>query len=272
MRQTCVQGTGCDTQLEKCRLECEKLRAEIDQARTAWWKRPGYLGALAPIVLAAAGLFSAWITGFFDTQRDLLQNEIKGLQLEQAQLQKTNLETDVQTTVLQGEIKILRQEQTRLEKSTKEMRNKIDDAYLRLKVASGEAGYAISHIRGIRLSIDEAREKVSSASDKLPSDVADVLDQAFRQFEFTKMIAEITEKEIRSLDDTLETIPASEWATKLYYEPGPAAKYTLISPDGAYYHIEDRRYYSRKECIAPGSLDTSLSHAAGLSDIAVCHA
>ena len=26
------------------------------------------------------------------------------------------------------------------------------------------------------------------------------------------------------------------------------------------------------ECIAPGSLDTSLSHAAGLSDIAVCHA
>ena len=25
-------------------------------------------------------------------------------------------------------------------------------------------------------------------------------------------------------------------------------------------------------CIAPGSLDTSLSHAAGLSDIAVCHA
>ena len=26
------------------------------------------------------------------------------------------------------------------------------------------------------------------------------------------------------------------------------------------------------DCIAPGSLDTSLSHAAGLSDIAVCHA
>ena len=28
----------------------------------------------------------------------------------------------------------------------------------------------------------------------------------------------------------------------------------------------------RLGCIAPGSLDTSLSHAAGLSDIAVCHA
>ena len=29
---------------------------------------------------------------------------------------------------------------------------------------------------------------------------------------------------------------------------------------------------SSYRCIAPGSLDTSLSHAAGLSDIAVCHA
>ena len=29
---------------------------------------------------------------------------------------------------------------------------------------------------------------------------------------------------------------------------------------------------ARCEYIAPGSLDTSLSHAAGLSDIAVCHA
>ncbi len=31
-------------------------------------------------------------------------------------------------------------------------------------------------------------------------------------------------------------------------------------------------YERTPECIAPGSLDTSLSHAAGLSDIAVCHA
>ena len=30
--------------------------------------------------------------------------------------------------------------------------------------------------------------------------------------------------------------------------------------------------YAYARCIAPGSLDTSLSHAAGLSDIAVCHA
>ena len=35
---------------------------------------------------------------------------------------------------------------------------------------------------------------------------------------------------------------------------------------------EDRTVHRKQRCIAPGSLDTSLSHAAGLSDIAVCHA
>ena len=35
---------------------------------------------------------------------------------------------------------------------------------------------------------------------------------------------------------------------------------------------EGRPVVRKKLCIAPGSLDTSLSHAAGLSDIAVCHA
>ena len=36
--------------------------------------------------------------------------------------------------------------------------------------------------------------------------------------------------------------------------------------------VRDIRRKTRKQCTAPGSLDTSLSHAAGLSDIAVCHA
>ena len=35
---------------------------------------------------------------------------------------------------------------------------------------------------------------------------------------------------------------------------------------------KNRKVQYHYDCIAPGSLDTSLSHAAGLSDIAVCHA
>ena len=40
--------------------------------------------------------------------------------------------------------------------------------------------------------------------------------------------------------------------------------------DGQPFTADDIMFWY--ECIAPGSLDTSLSHAAGLSDIAVCHA
>ena len=43
----------------------------------------------------------------------------------------------------------------------------------------------------------------------------------------------------------------------------------LAAPLGA---TEPLPLPDKPSCIAPGSLDTSLSHAAGLSDIAVCHA
>ena len=49
-----------------------------------------------------------------------------------------------------------------------------------------------------------------------------------------------------------------DWCGKFVGGTNPARIIDVLSPD----------YW----CIAPGSLDTSLSHAAGLSDIAVCHA
>ena len=39
-----------------------------------------------------------------------------------------------------------------------------------------------------------------------------------------------------------------------------------------HYALDVRSEADSYFCIAPGCLDTSLSHAAGLSDIAVCHA
>ena len=70
---------------------------------------------------------------------------------------------------------------------------------------------------------------------------------------------------------------------------GPPTGYVLTFSNGLVVYLSGdtgitaeqdsvvRRHYNAKLvvmniCIAPGSLDTSLSHAAGLSDIAVCHA
>jgi hypothetical protein len=121
--------------LERSRLELEKLRAEIDEVRLAWWKRPGYIGGLVPVVIAVVGFWSAWITGYFDTQRQNLKNEIANLEIERDQLSSAN----------------------------REIQRKIDDAFLRLKVAAGEASYALGHVQAIPAEAG-SREKIAKVA------------------------------------------------------------------------------------------------------------
>ena len=208
--------------LEKQRLECEKLRVEIGQANLSWWKRPGYVGSLAPIILALVGFSSAWISGYFDTQRKNLENEINTLEIERDELNEAN--EDVQ--------------------------RRIDDAYLRLKSASSNAAYTIGHIHALDAEhIKDARAKVEKAYDKMPFDVAEALRQLFQGHKFTKDMAEETEKDLDVLNDTLKGIPASKWAIELQADPGnPSSPNNILAaPDGRYYHIDDQRYYDSEE-------------------------
>ena len=105
-------------ELQKHELECEKLRLEIERMDFAWWKRPGYIGSLVPIVIALAGLISAWATGYFNTEREILNNEIKTLTLTRDDL----------------------------EEAKDEIQQHIDNVYVQLKFISFEASYAIGHL------------------------------------------------------------------------------------------------------------------------------
>src|SRR5262245_43843728 len=73
--------------LERRRLECEKLRVEIAQASAPWWTRAGYVGSLVPIVIAIVGFGTGLATGFFDTERQQLKTEIEGLKATRQELQ-----------------------------------------------------------------------------------------------------------------------------------------------------------------------------------------
>lgn len=203
--------------MEMRRLEVEKLRAEIEQVRLAWWKRPGYLGGLVPIVIAIVGFSSAWISGYFDTQRQNLKNEISGLAVESDRLNAAN----------------------------QEIQRRIDDAYLRLKVASSEASYSLSHVQGLP-SGESSRERIKAASGSLPPDVANAINDLIERSEFIDMIIEMTDGGLEDLNDTLKGIPASPWATELSYIPFPDQN-ILIAPDGRFYHIERRKYYTPEE-------------------------
>ena len=216
--------------LERRRLEVEKLRAEIGQVSLSWWKRPGYIGGLAPIVLALVGFFSAWSTGYFDTLRQNLENEIKSLTIERDQLNNAN--DDIQLG--------------------------IDDAYLRVKGAIGETVYTLGHFRVFSLPQD-ARIKVEAALDNFEPDVAQSLKEIIYRYKSTEDIVKITEIDIRNLEDTLQRIPASKWATELVYTLGPLPGQVFTAPDGRLYNIEDRRYYDKYD-------DIQKNHEQGTPD------
>ncbi len=72
--------------LSKEDLEHRKLLLEIKQLEVAWWKRPNVLGIVLPVALGFATLGVGYITGFFNTQRALLEIQTTELRLEKNEL------------------------------------------------------------------------------------------------------------------------------------------------------------------------------------------
>jgi hypothetical protein len=207
--------------LEKRRLECEKLRAEIAQVAYPWWKRAGYIGSLVPIVIALVGFFSAFASGYFDTERKNLKTEIDGLTLKRDQLAAAN----------------------------DEIQKKIDDSYLKLKIASSEARYALGHIRDMPIR-KEMAASIESALGAMPPKTAEPVREALNLYGLANDIAKITGKELEDLEKNLQAIPASKWVTELkptlrgMYLPDKAL---LEAPDGRFYDPYEHRYYSKDE-------------------------
>ncbi|HET6161188.1 MAG TPA: hypothetical protein VFE34_22800 [Dongiaceae bacterium] len=208
--------------LERRRLECEKLRVEIAQVSAPWWTRAGYIGSLVPIVIAIVGFGSGLATGFFDTERTALKNEIATLTIKRDQLQA----------------------------ASEGLQKKIDDGYLSLISASAEARYAISHITSLASQHDEIEPKVTSALEKLSGDEERAVSQLLSFSRLSGEIAKITEEELDLVRKSLKEIPASTWVTEL--RPTIRGQYIpdrvlMEAPDGRLYDPTDGRYYQPGE-------------------------
>jgi hypothetical protein len=66
--------------------ELQKLDLEIAHLREPWWRRPAYLGSLLPVILGIATLGIGFWTGYFDTQRSLIEVRTEKLRLEEERL------------------------------------------------------------------------------------------------------------------------------------------------------------------------------------------
>lgn len=212
-------------ELEKRCLEIEKLRNEIAHESLAWWKRPGYIGGVTPLVLAILGFFSAWATGFFDTQRARLKSDVESLQVQKDKLHAQNSQLTNQNAEIQATV---------------------DHAYISLKLATADARYALSHLRATGPAISQVQRKdLEGAVKALPESTRGVIERLMRADENAEQIVPITEQELKTLSQRLTTIPASRWATELEPIIGPTPG--LRAPDGRVYDPVGRKFYANEE-------------------------
>lgn len=62
-------------------LTKKKLEIEIEDLQKAWFKKPKYIAALSPIIIALLSFLAIWLSGFFDTQKERLNKEISELEI-----------------------------------------------------------------------------------------------------------------------------------------------------------------------------------------------
>ena len=118
---------------EKKRLECLMLEAEIGQTSLAWWKRPAYLGGATPVIVAILGFISAWLTGYFDQRKDVLEAEV-------ATLNETKSRLDI-------EVAQAKSQRDQALTQARQAQRSIDEIYLKVSMETANARYALSHIK-----------------------------------------------------------------------------------------------------------------------------
>lgn len=207
-------------EIEKRRLECEKLKAEIEQVRAPFWSRPAYIAGLSPLLIAGVTFISAWISGYFDDQR----------------------------AKLDAEVQALTGARDRLAAEIEETRAEIDHVYLQLKGALGEAAYAVEHFSAFTEIPDRSAllAEVGSRDPELAALFAAAFQDERAERQAFAGILEISRDEMETLRQSLARLSVSEWAREHSHEVGLGV-HRLRDPDGRVYDLRERRYLTDAE-------------------------
>ena len=110
---------------QKNSLEIRKISLEITELERQWWKRPSYILAALPTLLAIAALSVGFLNGFFSAQLTKLENqrhdlaaEVKEFEARRAELSRQNETLTIENTKIKAE----------LEGRTVEARRRMDEA------------------------------------------------------------------------------------------------------------------------------------------------
>jgi hypothetical protein len=89
---------------EKDVLELRKLGLEIAEMERPWWKRPTYILAALPTLLAVLALSVGFLNGFFSAQMTKLDNEKHDVEAQIKQFEGTRNDLVSQNDKLQKEV------------------------------------------------------------------------------------------------------------------------------------------------------------------------
>src|SRR5687767_2687642 len=84
-------------------LEKEKLQLEIAELSRAWWKKPAYIGAALPTILALMTIVYGFVTGYFQSEFRRLQNDKAVLEREKATLVQENARLKTEISAIRDE-------------------------------------------------------------------------------------------------------------------------------------------------------------------------
>lgn len=101
-------------------LEREKLLLEIEELKKKWWKKPSYIAALFPTILALMTLFYGFANGYFQASFTKLENQKYDLQnqINAFEAEKNNLYT---------QLKQITEEKEENRKALEELNKNIDE-------------------------------------------------------------------------------------------------------------------------------------------------
>lgn len=202
--------------LRRKALECRKLEAEIAEVERAWWKRPAYLGALVPIVLASLTFATAVFSGWFDDRRATLERDVAQLQDEKDRLQS---------------------EVTAIQKT-------IDIAYLSTLSAAEDAAYALKHMDGIRM--DPVDFSVVNEVE-LPDEVMALLNRLTEHLVDMSNINGISRQAVEDLQRIVGGIPATEIFKTGKFDPLAAQRGLRLLADGRYVDVNTAEFLGAEE-------------------------
>lgn len=251
-------------EIEIKRLERDKRIEEIRQlkaSRAMQWVTPAALATLIPLFVAFGGWvyseIKVYSTGFNAAQQlDILKVEKDRLIKENANISNQKDSLNIEISTLLALKKHYADQAREFQEKFEERQTQLTTTYVRARWASAETRYALRHVgAGPKLDVSKFG-LLDREIDRLPKETVDTLREIISRYRFAIDMIDASEQILAAFSDTLDLIPAPDWAVKLQWIPSGAVlsdrnimvlEHSRGKQQRQYYDVDEGRFLSEEE-------------------------